>query len=509
MTCWRNLMGEFDVDGMELVAGQDITYVWMLCYQFLVLLVLLNMLLAIIMDTYALVNSPGSLSIWTQVKEAVKTVQETRGHVDMWYLIVQLEDDDYDRHPDDTVTSKSLRRAFDNKHMSRHNAEYLIRKTNEFVAGKEQQSDLRLSDAVRLISRMNTAVLRNCGHTEQLLKMFTQIQDQPKQERYDAIMAGIDPHEQQPPTAVPHHRLRHAARIPMVPEPPSLSRLSSLRAAHSGSTDGLKDDSAQRPQSQNSVQRPQSRNSATSDFIGLPVQSQSSNGWQDDIQRSSSMMSIPMPPSIPGGTIDQGLDGQVLMQLGLVQLAADKIQQSLLEEFRDIRYYMEQRDSWLEQTLHATDRRLEKVEKANDRVSAGMLGFNFEEMADMMGGLKSALERSDSGRRTSVPLPRGPELSSLAKEDGLQAPSHMHGSITPGNDSPFDDRVLLNFQSDRRHMEQKLDKIVDQVQQVITHQEEAAETRRLIWRIDLSLRQMRTSGAVASPFPQESAEQVA
>merc|ERR1712129_49992 len=56
-------------------------------------------------------------------------------------------------------------------------------------------------------------------------------------------------------------------------------------------------------------------------------------------------------------------------------------------------------------------------------------------------------------------------------------------------------------------MEQKLDKILEQVQHVLTHQEEAAETRRLLWKIDLSLRQMRTWGAVTSPLPQDSAEQ--
>jgi len=528
MTCWRNLMGDFDMDSMELIAGQDITYVWMVCFQFLVLLVLLNMLLAIIMDTYAAVNQPDSLSIWTQVLEAAKTARETRGHVDMWYLIVKLEDDDYQLHPDNTVTSKSLRRAFQTKQMTKLNAEYLIRKSIEFVKAKEATTDLRLSDAVRLLSRMNTAVFRNCESTDQLLHQFKQFIDGPKHERFDAIMAGNDPDEQQTSLVLPHHRLRQAARVQMVPEPPSLSKLSVLRSTDSGGADAVNGEAAQRPPSRNSVQRPdsvgadavngeatqrpqsrnsvqlpQSQNSRTSNLLGPPAQSQSSNGLADDVQRTSSKISIPMAPSNSGGTYDQ----DILLQLGQVQVAIDvvrsehlQIQQTLLGEFREIRYYIEQRDTWLEQRLHAVDRRLEKVEKANDRVSAGMQGFNHEELSVTLDSLKSALERSDGGRRTTVQLPRG-------KEDGLQASSHMHSVTTPGNEVPFDDFMRLNFEKNRRHMEQKLDKMLEQVQQVLTHQEGAAETLRLLWKIDLSLRQMRTGSVVTSPLPQDSVEQ--
>merc|ERR1712008_278695 len=271
----------------------------------------------------------------------------------------------------------------------------------------------------------------------------------------------------------------------------------------------LNGEAALRPQSRNSVQRPQSRNSMTSNSPGLSVQGHSSNGWMDDFQRRSSILGTNV-----AGAVDQDADGQVHMQLGQVQVAIDsarsehfQTQQMLLEEFRDIRYDMEQRNTWLEQKLHAVDRRLEKVEKASDRVSAGMQSINSEELSAAIDSLKSALERSDGGLRTTAQPLHGPPLSSPAKEESLQASSQWPGVTTPGSDSPFDDRMLLNLEKDRRHMEQKLDKILEQVQPVITLQEEAAETRRLLWKIDLSLRQMRTGGAVTSPLPQDSAEQ--
>ena len=47
--------------------------------------------------------------------------------------IVALEDDDYPAHPQKTVTAKSLKKAFEKERMTRQNAEYLVRKTVEYI----------------------------------------------------------------------------------------------------------------------------------------------------------------------------------------------------------------------------------------------------------------------------------------------------------------------------------------------------------------------------------------
>eukprot|EP00419_Tripos_fusus_P019113 CAMPEP_0172748928 /NCGR_PEP_ID=MMETSP1074-20121228/146165_1 /TAXON_ID=2916 /ORGANISM="Ceratium fusus, Strain PA161109" /LENGTH=119 /DNA_ID=CAMNT_0013580765 /DNA_START=95 /DNA_END=454 /DNA_ORIENTATION=+ len=40
--------------------------------------------------------------------------------------------------------------------------------------------------------------------------------------------------------------------------------------------------------------------------------------------------------------------------------------------------------------------------------------------------------------------------------------------------------------------------MADQIQQLVSHQEEAAENRQLLWKIDLSLRQLRAGGGANS-----------
>merc|ERR1719387_15861 len=160
MTCWRILMGDVDVDREEFFSTAFnlplLFDAWLLLFEALVLLVLLNMLLAIIMDTYTAVKtsamSKEDLTIWKQIREAISTVRETRGHLDLWYLICEFEDDDYPAHPTKTVTSKTLRRAFQRDKMTRHNSDYIIRETQKFVENKEGEIELSASDAVRVTS---------------------------------------------------------------------------------------------------------------------------------------------------------------------------------------------------------------------------------------------------------------------------------------------------------------------------------------------------------------------
>merc|ERR1719159_12546 len=88
---------------------------WNLGYMSIVLLILLNMLLAIIFDTYGDVKSKqGSdvLTIWAQAYHTYHQLNEQRGFVGSWPIICEFEDDDDPAHPDEIVTAESLRAAF-------------------------------------------------------------------------------------------------------------------------------------------------------------------------------------------------------------------------------------------------------------------------------------------------------------------------------------------------------------------------------------------------------------
>jgi hypothetical protein len=113
LTCWDILMGDFDTYALVSI-DHIMGPLWTVGFMFIVLLILLNMLLAIIFDTYGEVKSKqGSdvLTIWAQAYTTYQQINEQRGFVATWPIICEFEDDDDPAHPDEVVTAESLRAA--------------------------------------------------------------------------------------------------------------------------------------------------------------------------------------------------------------------------------------------------------------------------------------------------------------------------------------------------------------------------------------------------------------
>jgi len=513
--CWRILMGEFDVEAMELVSplAADL---WLLVFQFLVLQVLLNMLLAIIMDTYSAVNEPGAETIWWQIRQALHTARETRGHLDMWYLICEFEDEDYQVTPD-RVTSKSLRSAFESKRMTRHNADYLIRKTAEFVKAKESKSELKMSDAVRLISRMQTTGLRVQEAVDNILDMMKEERRRPQEERFDAIMAGQDPDD---PKRARNGKANSPGNGAVVPTPKSGAL--SNRPMHSNGFG-----------SPNPMQTPSSNQVLALPFSGdrrPSVQPSLDGSSRRPSNTSLSNFQTPsrpqVPTNLPGAMMG---DDQIASSLEQLQTTVDgvlseqfRVEQALVEEIRDLRVYIEQRDAWLEQRLNSMDRRFEKVERAADRMTTSMQGFDFRELMGATDRVAHYLQLQQSrGAAPSSGMRRRNSTESDALSPGLrkslfseeaspvpptppdQVPEYndMDGYLGQMGEEQLQDQLALPLDSvesnmspaARKQMAHQLDRIGEQVQQLLAHAEESAETRRLLWKIDLNIRQTRTS----------------
>eukprot|EP00928_Gymnodinium_smaydae_P056779 TRINITY_DN40106_c0_g1_i1.p1 TRINITY_DN40106_c0_g1~~TRINITY_DN40106_c0_g1_i1.p1 ORF type:complete len:784 (-),score=131.33 TRINITY_DN40106_c0_g1_i1:21-2372(-) len=101
---------------------------WYLSYEFVVFLVLLNLLLAIIIEHYTKVTAglkydPDAVPLWIQIKRYKKFRQETRGHISFAKMRLQLEDDDEPAHPTLAVSHDSLVEAFG---MSKEQAEWMM-----------------------------------------------------------------------------------------------------------------------------------------------------------------------------------------------------------------------------------------------------------------------------------------------------------------------------------------------------------------------------------------------
>merc|ERR1719379_1232360 len=167
LTCWDILMGDFDT--YSLVAIDTLMGpLWTVGFMFIVLLILLNMLLAIIFDTYGDVKGKqGSdvLTIWAQAYHTYHQINEQRGFVATWPIICEFEDDDDPAHPEEIVTAESLRAAFtarDGINMSFAQATYMVEKAAEHVKMEfeKNQDSLTTENVLVSMAKMTGMVRR-------------------------------------------------------------------------------------------------------------------------------------------------------------------------------------------------------------------------------------------------------------------------------------------------------------------------------------------------------------
>eukprot|EP00392_Amoebophrya_sp_AT5.2_P013026 g13137.t1 len=125
------LLGDFDFqellgDGTRTLEFFTAT-VWFWFFQWSVTIIMFNILLAIYM-------------------------RETKGHLDIWYLLCEFEDDDDPAHPDKQVSARSLRRAF--PRMSKNNSEYLVQAAVlHELSQLDKDEEVTLTMACRMITK--------------------------------------------------------------------------------------------------------------------------------------------------------------------------------------------------------------------------------------------------------------------------------------------------------------------------------------------------------------------
>ncbi|CAE7523171.1 pkd2 [Symbiodinium microadriaticum] len=171
--CWSSSLNADMVQDFS-IPVQVVCFVWTLTYQVLVQQVMLNMLYCIVFDSYYSIKGAAGkpLTLYQQIQGAIATARETRGFVEMWILIVQMEDDDFPAHPAEVVTVRSLKRAFERYGMSRVNAEYLVKQAAEYVKEQTKQVDITLSDAIRVTGHIQNTMLKNLDLAEDSLEMI-------------------------------------------------------------------------------------------------------------------------------------------------------------------------------------------------------------------------------------------------------------------------------------------------------------------------------------------------
>jgi len=136
-TCFIVLMGEFEwyasASESDVPPGSGLPYFlmasWFWLYMIFVLMILLNMLLAIILDHYTELVMQIKLDVdvkalWTQTYDYFTHLKKTKDHIPLMDMCVLLQDDDTPCHQHHTVTENSLMEAF--PQMREDEAEHLM-----------------------------------------------------------------------------------------------------------------------------------------------------------------------------------------------------------------------------------------------------------------------------------------------------------------------------------------------------------------------------------------------
>mmetsp|Transcript_33872 Transcript_33872/g.80867 ORF Transcript_33872/g.80867 Transcript_33872/m.80867 type:complete len:871 (-) Transcript_33872:235-2847(-) len=173
-TSFRTLLGDFGWYSEQSVSDKGLgsglphfmLALWFCSYSTFVTLIILNMLLAIIMDHYsALVTNVRAASdaptIWKQTTNYIKRARDTKGFIPIFTMLHQLRDKDNPAHLEDSVTEASLMEAFGG--MKAEQAEFIMKWLTTWAAERaraegDEENIARLKEVSSLLQAMSDQV---------------------------------------------------------------------------------------------------------------------------------------------------------------------------------------------------------------------------------------------------------------------------------------------------------------------------------------------------------------
>eukprot|EP00927_Polykrikos_kofoidii_P067858 TRINITY_DN6328_c0_g2_i1.p1 TRINITY_DN6328_c0_g2~~TRINITY_DN6328_c0_g2_i1.p1 ORF type:complete len:948 (-),score=139.19 TRINITY_DN6328_c0_g2_i1:55-2874(-) len=163
ITCSRMLLGDFDFDELreeELLMPM----IWFVLFIVLVVCLMLNMLMAIIMDQYTEVKSEAESTapVWTQISEAVR---DGYGRLSLkkasWSNVKEV----LESLPEGDVNEEMLEQ--DQVYLSREQANFIIQEARK-REDQEIESGITLSAAMRTVGWLRIAVEKMRTHVEEI-----------------------------------------------------------------------------------------------------------------------------------------------------------------------------------------------------------------------------------------------------------------------------------------------------------------------------------------------------
>jgi len=136
-TAFTALMGDFgwyvEESGSDVHLGSGVPWflvvAWFWSFMVFSYLILMNMLMAIILEHYAdcfakVKSNPDACALWVQAWQYVRRAWRAQGSVPFSQILLQLVDDKHHAHPEELVTAASLQQAF---HLAPDQAALLMR----------------------------------------------------------------------------------------------------------------------------------------------------------------------------------------------------------------------------------------------------------------------------------------------------------------------------------------------------------------------------------------------
>jgi len=179
-TAFTVLMGDFawyvEAANNEHALPSGVPFVllaaWYWSYCIFVLLILLNMLLAIILDKYTelvgMVNqSADAPTLWRQVREHLSRARREKGHQKMEHLLFLMQDDRFPAHPQGKVTVQSLMDAFN---MSLDQAKMLFGEL-QAEAGRRRRAEAGCDDDINISVKAIEGMCKSMADQMRLVRL--------------------------------------------------------------------------------------------------------------------------------------------------------------------------------------------------------------------------------------------------------------------------------------------------------------------------------------------------
>jgi hypothetical protein len=471
LMCWRILMGDDNSADLQNTGEEEYifyAFFWYVTYQAFVVIILMNMTVAIVMDAYTQVNNPNARTMWEQMRVSLKELRETKGFINMWYLVCEFNDDDDPAHPGLTCTSRSLRRAFENDKMSKAQASWLVKEAQKYVQEKNEENQTSLTDALKMIAQVRTESRKTQDMCKSMYLILKSHEDAPKEARYDAIWQGHNPDQMpaMPRTAMastqssfmsspPAQQQQSMGALPSLNVPMQAVDSSASRTASDfGGRPALADDGF--------ASVPSLDRQVSTDFR-MPAVGGQANSGAGGAAASQQQLAKIQEQLGQLGMFSQAMFGQMQVQMMQLQAAQETVRSEIVKNA----------DSMTKQMLHFQEH-LEKVDMRTDRIDRNV------------GTVRNSLSDADFDQINRMPQ-KVVDAVSVAVARAMHNPhcSPLQSGEPLRNTPQFKDKQF----------EVKVNELSTQVADVLNVVQRQQEMLNMLWRIDAGVRELRHGGS--------------